>query len=173
MIYPIAQGIQVSFNYNPSNGSGTWYRLSDHNRDPIQISYEIIENSQRMSNGTMRKYVIAKKLKVTTDWKDFPSQDVNLVDYNSGSKGAAWIKAFYEANVFQPVWVKIVYSQETIPAQNQIPNDASYHDSKTSQAAPFLAFMTSFKYDVNKRTHSSSNSVGYDYTTVNIEFTEV
>ena len=29
--------------------------LSDHSRSPLSINYEIIENTQRMANGTARK----------------------------------------------------------------------------------------------------------------------
>jgi hypothetical protein len=79
LILPIPVGIQVSFDNN------TFYKLSDHNRSPISISYDIVEKSQRMANGTMRKYVIANKIKVSVDWKDLPTIDSNLVDYIGSS----------------------------------------------------------------------------------------
>lgn len=48
--------------------------LSDHNRSPIDISYERIENRQRTVNGTMRSRHIADKLKISTSWDMLPSR---------------------------------------------------------------------------------------------------
>ena len=38
MTYAINAGLAVSIDYNPSTGLGTWYPLTDHNRQPIQYS---------------------------------------------------------------------------------------------------------------------------------------
>lgn len=168
MALKIAQGIQVSID----NGN-TWYKLSDHNRNPIATSYEVIENSRRMANGTLRKYVVAKKQKVSTDWHDFPTLDSNLVDYSTGGRAGAWMKAFYEANVFQPVLVKLVYAKETTPTQNTVPSDASYVDALRSSSNTFYAYMTNFSYDVDKRMVSMGSNTGIDYTNIKIEFTEI
>ena len=75
MKYQIAQGIQVSLD------NTTWYKLTDHNRQPIAITYNLIEATDRMANGTLRKYVVAKKFVIGADWKDLPTLDSNLVDY--------------------------------------------------------------------------------------------
>ena len=48
--------------------------LSDHNRAPIDISTERIEQRQRMANGTMRSYHIADKLQISTSWEMLPSR---------------------------------------------------------------------------------------------------
>jgi hypothetical protein len=48
--------------------------LSDHNRSPIDMSNERIEQRQRMANGTMRSYFIADKLTVSTSWVNLPSR---------------------------------------------------------------------------------------------------
>jgi hypothetical protein len=164
----IAQGIQVSID----NGT-TWYKLSDHNRTPILISYDIIESARRMANGTLRKYVVARKHKISTDWNNFPSLDSNVVDYSTGGRGAAWMKAFYEANVYQPVLVKLVYARETVPTQNTAPSDGSYVDSLRSSSDTFYAYITNFTYDVEKRMVSAGSNTGIDYTSVKIEFTEI
>jgi hypothetical protein len=55
MAYLIDAGIQVSLN------GTTWYKLTDHNREPIGFSTELIETQSRMANGKMRKYVVAQK----------------------------------------------------------------------------------------------------------------
>ena len=158
--YSIAQGIQVSID----NGT-TWYKLSDHNRSPIAISYEVIESSKRMANGSMRKYVIAKKQKVSTDWKDFPSLDSNIVDAGTNVKAGAWLKAFYETNVFNPVKLKITYSE-------QIAGTYTDSQSNTSTASTVTYYMTSFSYDITKR-RTDLSGLGYDYADVKIEFTEI
>jgi hypothetical protein len=168
MTYRIAPGIQVSL-----DGS-TWYKLTDHNRQPIKIGYEIIEASQRMANGILRKYVVAKKAKITADWKDVPSLDSNLVDYSSGTKGAAWTKAFYEGNLFVPIQVKVIHAAETpVSTPNTVQSDSTYVDSATSTGVIYSCYITSFTYDIIKRMVATGSSVGYDYLDMTIEFTEI
>ena len=168
MAYRIAQGIQVSVD----NGS-TWYKLSDHNRQPIGFSYEIIENSQRMANGSMRKYVVAKKIKVSVSWNDLPSLNQHVVDYSSAGKGAAWMKAFYEANVFNPVLVKVIFAEETVPSKNSIPVDSTYVDALRNSGHSKAFFITNFTYDVQKRTMPTAYTAGIDYANIKIDFTEI
>ena len=96
MILPIPVGIQLSFD------NQTFYKLSDHNRSPIAISYDIVEQSQRMANGKMRKYVIANKLKVSADWKDLPTIDSNLVDYVSSASNTTVVSAAPTSRAFIP-----------------------------------------------------------------------
>jgi hypothetical protein len=48
--------------------------LSDHNRSPIDIANERIEQRQRMANGTMRSFFIADKLTISTSWSMLPSR---------------------------------------------------------------------------------------------------
>jgi len=172
-VFSIPIGVQVSIDYDPIAQTGTWYKLSDHNRQPIGVSYELVEQADRMANGTLRKYVIARKFKITTDWRDFPTLDTNLVDYDfsnptNTAHAAAWIKAFYEINAFQPVYVKLMYAQEpsslsSIPA---IPSSA-YTDSINTTGQIYHSYMTTFTYDVTKRRQ------GYDYVNLKIEFTEI
>jgi hypothetical protein len=165
--FSIPQGVQVSL-----DGS-TWYKLSDHNRNPISITYTLIEQTDRMANGTLRKYVVARKFVISVDWKDFPTLDTNLVDYDGNTFAAAWIKAFYEKNYNSPVYVKLMFAQDTgivdsnnIPVPG-IPNSSLYQESKNTSGQIFTAFMTTFTYDVAKRMR------GYDYVNLKIEFTEI
>ena len=173
----IAQGIQVSIDYNADTKAGTWYKLSDHNRQPMGITYNLIESTDRMANGTLRKYIVARKFVISADWKDFPSLDSNLVDYSTGGKASAWIKAFYEGNYGNPIYVKLIFAQEDVVI-NSIPTDISYKDSKNTDGQVFLAYMSTFTYNVSKRRSSTSlpqttTNNGYDYVDLTIEFTEV
>jgi hypothetical protein len=175
--YKVPIGIKVSL-----DGGTNYYFLTDHNRQPIDISYELIENSQRMANGTMRKYVIAKKQKISTSWENLPTLSSNLVDYSSSlgdnksnAKGAAWIKAFYEAYCFYPIKIQVVYANDPIPTPSTsgLPQDTSYNDSANSTPDTKDVYMTSFDYTVNKRMRSSKTNKAYDYVNIKIEFTEI
>ena len=65
MAYLLESGIQISL----TGANGTWQKLTDHNRGPIQVSPELIESQSRMANGKMRKYVVAQKNKISVSWK--------------------------------------------------------------------------------------------------------
>ena len=172
MTYSASAGISLAY----PTASTIWFPLTDHNRQPFDISYEIIEKSTRMADGTMRKYVINKKKKLSVSWNDVPSG--TGVPYNSvsgsatqkltltvdGYAGGAWMKNFYETNLFKPVYVRIVNSQDSASA-----NAASaFYPSTSSAGVEYMwAFMSGFSYDVTKR-------YGYtDLVNVKIEFTEV
>jgi hypothetical protein len=48
--------------------------LSDHNRKPINMDYERIEQRKRMINGRMRSVHIADKRKISLSWDKLPSR---------------------------------------------------------------------------------------------------
>lgn len=57
--------------------------LSDHNRSPISIETQRIEQKSRMVNGTMRTYHIADKLTISTSWDMLPSRSFSTrPDFN-------------------------------------------------------------------------------------------
>lgn len=87
------------------------YTLTDHNRQPLQISYETIENSARMANGTLRRYITANKKKIAISWDMVPAGGGYTFAADS-NLGAAWLKSFYEENIYKPVWVKLTYAEE-------------------------------------------------------------
>lgn len=60
--------------YWSSDGGTTWNKISDHNRSPLQISIERIERTNRMVDGTLRRYVVGKKRAFTVSWTNFPSK---------------------------------------------------------------------------------------------------
>jgi len=168
MAYKIQAGIQVSL-----NGS-TWYKLTDHNRQAVQIDVELIENQSRMANGAMRKYVVAKKHKIATSWTFLPTKTAETAD---GNYGAAWMESFYNANAGVPIYVKIIESKlNADPAAGAIP-DESGTNFKTAQtestvtnatgSRTYNAFITSFSKTLSKRTSVA------DYVDINIEFTEI
>jgi hypothetical protein len=158
MAYPISAGIEVSLD------NVTFYKLTDHNRDPISLSPEIIESSQRMANGKMRKYVIAKKEKISVSWKFVPSKTSECVD---GNKGAAWLESFYNSNNGVPIYVKVISSEiDPDAARGSIPSDTNFKTALQGSKT-YTTFITGFTKVLDKRTKVS------DYVDMTIEFTEI
>jgi hypothetical protein len=77
-----------------SSNSLRFRRLTEHNRSPLSINTERIESSQRMANGTLRKYFVADKLNLNASWEMIPSFRNETVD---GGWGAEDLKEFYES----------------------------------------------------------------------------
>lgn len=68
--------------------------ITDHSRSPLAIEVERIEQSQRMTNGTLRKYHIADKRTFSCSWEMLPNTSAKTVD---GFAGADAIRDFYNA----------------------------------------------------------------------------
>jgi hypothetical protein len=112
-----ASGLTLFLEDPTLNVSATPYVLSDHNRDKIAISYDTQALSQRMAQGQMRRFITSNKRKIITDWKDLPSAGgINFTA--DGNPGGAFLKSFYEQNMFYPVWVQANYSTENWYASN-------------------------------------------------------
>lgn len=77
------------------NSGGTWYKVSEHNRNPIDVSPIRIENVKRTANGTSRKFFIAEKKRISVSWTMLPSTTALTVD---GGWGATDLKTFYEGS---------------------------------------------------------------------------
>lgn len=69
-------------------------RVTEHNRGPLTLDNNRIEQSTRMADGTLRKYFIADKLNISVSWDMIPSFRNETVD---GAWGAEDIKNFYES----------------------------------------------------------------------------
>lgn len=181
MSYSASAGIILS----TQTASSTYFQLTDHNRQPIQISYDIIDKAARMADGTMRKYVIAKKKKVSVSWSMIPSgtgQPYNpraTTNANNGytftvdgNKGGAWMKSFYEQNLFKPILVTVIHSLDNSTTNS---NTAFYPSSAVSASASliggysdqFWAFIDNFDYTINKRYGLT------DYVDITMSFVEI
>lgn len=158
MAYALSAGVEISLD------NSTWYKLTDHNRQPIVVTPELIEASNRMANGKMRKYVIAKKDKVTVDWKYVPTKTSECVD---GNYGPAWIESFYKANCGVPIYLKVTASEiSTDTSPGSVPDDF-YFQSALTGSKVYSVFMSDFSKTIIHRTRLS------DYVDINIEFTEI
>jgi len=176
MSYAINAGFEISLD------NSTWYYITDDNRQPIKISYEVIEKTSRMADGTLRRYVVARKHKITASWQNTWSSTSNTTD---GNKGGAWLKSFYEANTFVPVYIRLSVASvntqnisattgfnptETSVAQTSYNSADTYVPSifaNKSSNMTYYGFVTSFDYEVTKRNYK------YDFVNINIEFTEI
>lgn len=51
-----------------------WNKISDHNRQPLNITFERLGASNRMVDGTLRRYSVSKKRTFQVAWQMFPSK---------------------------------------------------------------------------------------------------
>ena len=79
----------------PAGTTLTWNKVTEHNRSEFEISPERIQKTQRMSNGTLRKFFISDKQRMTLSWQMLPSYRTLTVD---GAWGAEDLRAFYESS---------------------------------------------------------------------------
>jgi hypothetical protein len=107
IVLPIWCGLTFARPSDPTYGSR---KLSDHNRSPISIGHDKIENRERMANGTLRTFVVATKRTLKVSWDDLPRQDSYTAD---GFWGANSIMSFYSSNGNSPFWVTINYGDGT------------------------------------------------------------
>jgi hypothetical protein len=76
-------------------GNITWSSVTDHNRTPLAITYNTIENRKRMADGTLRKQFIANKHKWATSFDQLPGYASQTVDKFMGAND---LENFYLAN---------------------------------------------------------------------------
>lgn len=100
--------------------------ITDHNRSPVSVTIERIERSQRMANGTLRKYVIADKSSFSMSWEDVPRTTANTVDGFLGGEG---MKDFWTANQGS-FPLKIYYGDGTLKTFTVVFTNFSYTISK-------------------------------------------
>lgn len=168
MAYTLQSAIHVSIN------GTTWYKLTDHNRREVDISSTLIEKEARMANGTLRKFVIAKKNIISVNWEFLPTKPANtgntsndadfvIVDDNYAG---SWMESFYNANCAIPIYIKIIGAKHTDPATGAVPADNTYVSALTGERV-YQVFMTNFSKTLRKRNRAT------DFVDISFEFTEV
>lgn len=156
-------GATTEFNSTSAIGTGGILTLSDHSRSQLSVSYEIIEKSTRMANGTLRKYVVSKKRSFSCSWTLLPTIRTQVSDGNADARD---MKDFYELYCFSPLEMSMFFS--TNATERSLPT-SSYN--KTSDANHYIqtanVFWTSMSFDVVKRFRN------FDYWNVSADFTEI
>jgi hypothetical protein len=78
----------------PVNTLG-WRNITEHNRSEFAVDSMRIEQTQRMSNGTLRKFHIADKKRFGVSWGMLPTYRTLTVD---GYWGAEDLRTFYASD---------------------------------------------------------------------------
>jgi hypothetical protein len=69
-----------------SLADGLFLILSDHNRSPIDIKHNRLEQRERTINGKMRSFFIADKSVLSLSWQNLPSRSFdNSINFNTST----------------------------------------------------------------------------------------
>jgi hypothetical protein len=160
-------GVATTLGQTPASGSTyweateeiNWAKLSEHNRQPLSLDHNRIEKSQRMSNGTLRKFFIADKKNFSTSWEMLPSRSTLTVDEGYG---AVDLQEFYSSVGTNTFNIKIVYGQKG--ESPSITNREEYYD---------VSF-TSCSFSVVKRNvKGKTTHAAQEFWSVSISMEEV
>lgn len=80
---------------DPLDTTKSWIKLSEHNRSEISMDTDRIQQSQRMSNGSLRKFFVADKKTFSVSWNMLPGTRGYTVD---GEWGALDLIEFYKSS---------------------------------------------------------------------------
>lgn len=139
-----------------------FYYLTDDNRLPVQVSFDRIEQRQRMANGRMRSYHIADKRRYSINYNEIPSRainpldktksfiterayDANNVDLNPRYMAGDDMLAWYENNTGQ-FWLTMVYDKV-----HSMGTDDNKYNKLTRPAEVVPVFFEDFSYNIVKR----------------------
>ena len=152
--------------------------LSDHNRKPIDMSFDRIEQRQRMINGRMRSYHVADKLKIDVSWDMLPSRsfagkpNFSTTGANSlaadqkytvdGGAGGIELLDWYKAHP-GPFWVYLAYDKHSDfkAAGNEYNRLAQYNQV-------IEMYIADFSYSIVKRGTST-----HDFWNISVSLEEV
>jgi hypothetical protein len=140
-------------------------RASDHSRTAINESVKRIETTNRMANGTLRKYVVATKREWSTSWDLLPHTSRYTVD---GFMGALELIKFYEEHPYN-------FQVTVVNGQIAGPGDAIYRHPATEvankqrlyRAKVYQAHFTDFSAELVKRGDK------YDMYNVSLSMEEI
>jgi len=161
-------GFEVGADTTQTSANGQFLVLSDHNRSPMNMVNNRIEQRTRMANGMMRSYHIADKLNISVSWNMLPSRsystrpdfnistglsaDANVLNTEftaDGGAGGVDMLNWYE-NHTGPFWVFLSYDKHT----NFGDDDAAYGNlAQYSQVVQM--YLSAFDYSVITRGQSN------------------
>ena len=133
-------------------------RASDHSRSPVQINSKRIETTNRMANGTLRKFYVATKHEFSTSWELLPHTANYTVD---GFMGAKELEDFYDSN-FGAFQLTLVSGQ--IAAGSE---DGYTHQGRKYKAETYSVHFTDFSMEIEKRGNA------YDMYNVSMNMEEI
>jgi hypothetical protein len=134
-------------------------KLSEHNRAPMTLSTNRIEQVKRMANGFARKYFVADKKQISLSWNMLPSFSTYTID---GGYGALDLKAFYEGSA----------AQATGSLSGHATFDVSVKYGGVTEV--FTMYFTQCSFDLVKRNvKQKSGDTAQEYWDVSITMDEV
>lgn len=95
--------------------------LSDHNREPLDISVERIETTTRVASGRLRKFFVADKRSFSLSWNMLPETAARTVD---GQWGAKELTNFFDTTPDE-FTLSVIQSDNTITNYTVIFTDFS------------------------------------------------
>lgn len=120
-----------------SGNTIVWNKVSDHNRQPLSVSVERIEQATRMANGTLRKFYVDDKKSFSVSWTMLPGKRAHTAD---GYWGAEDLITFYQSDEGKATFrIKLNYSKD---GTNQ---ESNYNDEV------YTVNCSSFNATLNKR----------------------
>ena len=126
------------------------YKFTDHNRSPLSISYDRLEDRRRMANGRLRVKHVDNKLRVSASWESVPNLDSRTVD---GNAGAGRMKSVHDSSPASPLTVVLTYREGS---------------SGATATSTYTMVFASFSYEVVTRSPG-----GFDLVNVSLELEEV
>lgn len=134
-------------------------KISEHNRQPVSITPNRIEKTQRMSNGTLRKFYVADKRSINISWSMLPSYSTFTVD---GGYGALDLKAFHAGTA----------SKASGALSGKSSFDLSIKTGNSTET--FEVMFSSFSIEVVKRNvKESTSSTPQEFWNVSLSLEEV
>jgi len=107
---------------DPSDTTQSWIKLSEHNRSEISMDVERIEQSQRMANGSLRKFFVADKKRFGVSW--------DLIEFYNSSEGQSTFDirlnfaksgTSQESSGYEPYTVSCTSFNATLVKRGQVP----------------------------------------------------
>ena len=152
--------------------------LSDHNRSPIDGSFNRLKQRERMINGRMRSYHIADKLELSTSWEMLPSRSFpgasnydaqgstvyTKTEEYTADNGAGGVELLdWYLKHTDSFWVFLSYDNY----KNYNVADSAY-DQLNEYSEVVEMFISSFDYSVVKRGNGT-----YDFWNISSRLEEV
>lgn len=156
--------------------------LTEHNRGPVAVDNDLIQNAKRSVNGTMRTYTIATKKKFSTSWSSVPADYAHTVDGKTVATSGAIVGmggndmlihylAYYNRLPFYLYVLNRTTTKTGTGTQANINTDLA---TAASAGERYLVQYESFNYDIVKRATKASAALGNtDYWDVDVSFVEV
>lgn len=119
-----------------STDGTTWTKISDHGREPLDIDIIRLGNTQRLANGDMRRYVVAKKSQFSFSWSNLPDKST---DFLAGGQTGGWMKSFHDT-VDGAFFMRL--------REGKAINNAA---EVTTNTETFLVMITDFSRTITKR----------------------